>query len=106
MAGKKPVWVDEEAHIILKQFAKVTKNSMVDVASRLVLDKLSHLEPGAGLTTEVEPGEAAAAPAARPSMAKPVTVNAPQTTRKRRPLRTMPDPNDADVRYVGGLWLV
>lgn len=106
MAGKKPVWVDEDAHTILKQFARVTKNSMVDVASRLVLEKLSQLEPGAGLQPAEEEGVEASPETARPSTAKPVALNAPKSTTKRRRQRTMPDPNDEDVRYVGGLWMV
>lgn len=106
MAGKKPVWVDEEAHLILKQYSKLTKTSMVEVASTLVLEKLSQLEPGAGLEQDAAEGETGSTATARPSVQKPVAVNAPQRTQKRRRKPTMPDPADGDIRYVGGIWLV
>ena len=78
---------------------------MVEVASTLVLEKLSQLDPAAGLETEAE-AEAGAEKSARPNVSKPVAVNRPQTTKKRKPRRKMPDPNDKDVRFVGGIWLV
>jgi hypothetical protein len=61
MSDKKPVWVDESAHAILKQYSKLTKESMVDVASRLVIDHLDDLDPASGLGG-AEPKAAAAAP--------------------------------------------
>jgi len=105
MAGKKPVWVDEDAHAILKKFAKLTRNSMVEVASALVLDKLSQLDPASGL----EPVSAdPVVDLSRPQTIaqKPVSVNRSVSARKPRPKREKLDPNDANVRFVGGIWLV
>lgn len=104
MSGKKPVWVDEDAHAILKKYAKLTKTSMVEVASSLVLEKLSQLDPSSGLTTASP--EAKPTQASSPSLKKPVAVNKPKSNKKRKTRRTLPDPNDTDVRYVGGIWLV
>ena len=83
MAGKKPVWVDEDAHAILKKFAKLTRNSMVEVASALVLDKLSQLDPASGL----EPVSAdPVVDLSRPQTIaqKPVSVNRSVSARKPR----------------------
>lgn len=105
MSGKKPVWVDEDAHAILKAYARITKNSMVEVASSLVLEKLSQLDPSSGLTTSAaEP--AAARSAAAPNTSKPVAVNAPKAAKKRKARPALPDFNAADVRFVGGIWMV
>ncbi len=107
MADKKPVWVDESAHTILKEYAKLTKLRMVDVASDLVLN---HIE------TLLEPANAKPAKAARaeePSEPAPV----PQTRVEAEPVRRAarprpprkaprPNPDDTDVRYLGGVWLV
>ncbi len=104
MAGKKPVWVDEEAHGVLKRYSKLVKSSMVEVASNLVLQNLENLDPEAGLEA------APAAPAAPVQLdtARP-TVTAPSTVEKqksRKPRRNRPDPHDANTRFVGGIWLV
>jgi len=48
--NKKPVWVDEEAHSILKAYAKLNGRSMLDMASELVLTRLADLDPEEGLT--------------------------------------------------------
>lgn len=104
MSGKKPVWVDEDAHAILKQYAKLTKASMVEVASNLVLEKLSQLDPSSGLQTAV--ASEAAPRAAAPMVQKPVAVNAPAAKGKRKQRANATDPTAADVRFVGGIWLV
>lgn len=97
MADKKPVWVDEDAHAILKAYSAITKESMVEIASRLVLDHLAELEAGfasepapATVATESAPVERAARPAARAAYAEPPRSRAE---------------NDG-VRYLGGVWLV
>lgn len=104
MSGKKPVWVDEDAHAILKKYAKLTKNSMVEVASTLVLEKLSQLDPSSGLTTEA--AEEKPVRTAGPIVTKPVAVNKKSNAKKRKTRRELPDPNAADVRFVGGIWMV
>jgi hypothetical protein len=43
--GKKPVWVDEEAHVVLKEWAALIRSSMVDAASALVLESLAGITP-------------------------------------------------------------
>ena len=81
---KKPVWVDQEAHAILKAYSKLSKKAMVDVASELVLTRLGELSPDAGLQSTP------AAPAKK-------------TTKSSKPkLRK----EDRTVRYLGGVWLV
>ena len=105
MSGKKPVWVDEEAHTILKKYSKIIKTSMVEVASKLVLDKLGQLDPAAGLATS-EAAPSAAAPKAVAAASKTVTISRPTAAPKRKAKRQLPDPNDANIRYVGGIWLV
>ena len=106
MSDKKPVWVDEEAHVILKTYSKLTKESMVDVASRLVLENLKELSP----STDMAPRDAAPASsrppatrsAARASSA-PAAVSgavAPVVPRKKI------ERDDRNVTYLGGVWLV
>jgi hypothetical protein len=100
MSGKKPVWVDESAHAILKEYASLTKTSMVETASRLVLEKLSQLDVAAAAAAEAE---ASSGPI---SVQKPVTVKATTTNRRRKARSTVTDLNSPDVRFVGGVWLV
>jgi len=108
MADKKPVWVDEDAHGLLKAYAKQIKKPMVEVASRLVLDRLDDLD-------NEEPAEEPAAstpePAEEPVAAAPVADPGARAARRRAarpaPKRpTRPDPEDESVRYLGGVWLV
>lgn len=100
MAGKKPVWVDEDAHAILKAYSKLNKRSMLDIASDLVLNRLNTLleEPKA---EEAPVEEVAAAPA--PEVKEEVKVK-PEPRKKIKPVR--PSRDDGDVRYLGGVWLV
>ena len=104
MATKKPVWVDEDAHAILKRYAKLTKSSMVEVASRLVLDRLNDLSPDAGLTVPAEPE--IAPKVAEPVSNKPAPTPRPIQKATRKPRKPRPDPNDKNTRFVGGIWLV
>lgn len=77
--GKKPVWVEEDAHVILKEWATLTRQSMVDVASQLVLETLGAgpAQPAAVVeAVAAEPeviGEVVAAPAA-PAAPAPVVA--------------------------------
>lgn len=105
MAGKKPVWVDEEAHAILKQYSKLVKSSMVDVASKLVLERLGELDPDAGLDA---PAVASSAPSVKPDTARPQATSTPSMSSKKaaRPRPRRHDPNDESVRFVGGIWFV
>lgn len=98
MSDKKPVWVDESAHAILKQYSKLTKESMVDVASRLVLDHLDDLDPSSGLA-----GAEAKAPAPAPEAAKR-PARAPQApTPVQRPRVPKADGSN---RFLGGVWFI
>ena len=108
MADKKPVWVDEDAHGLLKAYAKQIKKPMVEVASRLVLDRLEDLE---GAESADEPVAAAPEPVAEEAAPAPVADPGARAARRRaarpapkRPSR--PDPEDDSVRYLGGVWLV
>lgn len=105
MAGKKPVWVDEEAHAILKKYSKLVKCSMVDVASKLVSERLGELDPDAGLGA---PSSPAAAASVQPDTARPQATSKPSMSAKKaaRPRPRRHDPNDENVRFVGGIWFV
>lgn len=117
--SKKPVWVDEEAHVILKEYSKLAKVSMVDIASQLVLDRLRDLSPEAGLSIEkpaaaemigeTAPAPAPVAPAPRPAPKPEIAVFTPtpmppKPPRPPREKREIKD--DGTVRYLGGIWLV
>ena len=88
MADKKPVWVDKHAHAILKAYARSQKVSMVEVASKLVLERLTELTADAGLVSENEKVEGAVAPAFA------------RATTKRKATQ------GKNVRFLGGVWLV
>lgn len=133
-ADNKPVWVDEDAHRLLKSWAKAQKRPMVEVASELVLQRLGELDPSAGLITAPEGEEEAeeteeteliadAAPDAPGNTAPPTvtvareqgTADAPaaaeatsvdQSDRIEREVRPMHDANDRDRKFLGGIWLV
>ena len=91
MSDKKPVWVDEAAHAILKEYSKLTKESMVDIASRLVLDHLQDLDPASAGGAELMIGDGAPEPTEkRPRVAKA------------RPARV----ENEGIRFLGGVWLV
>jgi hypothetical protein len=97
-SNKKPVWVDELAHGILKEYCTVAKRQMVEVATGLILDHLAALEAGGSAPS------AAAAPA-EPAPAAPAAAAAPS----RKPSRPDPRPDSepkGSVRYLGGVWLV
>lgn len=97
MSDKKPVWVDESAHAILKQYSKLTKESMVDVASRLVIDHLDDLDPATGLGAEPKVAAAAPEAAKRPARAPQAAIPA------QRPRLPKADGND---RFLGGVWFI
>jgi hypothetical protein len=134
--GKKPVWVDEDAHVILKEWATLTRQSMVDVASQLVLETLGGA--AAAPAPAVEP-PAATQPVARevaPVVSTPVVAVAPAVVedgdqligadeapaRVAAPVAPAPTPAPApaprpeprrreappsgNVQYLGGIWLV
>jgi hypothetical protein len=125
--GKKPVWVEEEAHVILKEWAALTRISMVDVASQLVLENLRADGATEGLIGEVA---AAAAPAPAPVAAPvaaaaeewigadeapvpaaPAPVAAPAPAPAPAPMAARPERKrevipTGDVQYLGGIWLV
>jgi hypothetical protein len=99
MANKKPVWVDEDAHGLLKAYAKQIKKPMVEVASRLVLDRLEDLE---GAEASAEAAQAPA-PTAEEAAATPVADPGARASRRRQarpaPKRpTPPHPQDDSVR--------
>lgn len=101
MADKKPVWVDEDAHAILKAYSGITKESMVEIASRLVVDHLAELE--AGFPAEV------AAPAAAAATAEPAKAERSAPRVAARPIPVEPPRSRAEddgIRYLGGVWLV
>lgn len=128
MAKKKPVWVDEDAHAILKHYSKLVKSSMVDVASDMVLSKLDELPADAGLSVPKSHAAGAAkafedpdAAAITPESIKdtpdhdeviktadaPPKSDEPETGRSQRPSpRDRKEQKDGDTRFLGGVWLV
>lgn len=119
-SDRKPVWLDEDAHLILKQFAKLEKTSMTEVTSQLVLDHLASLEDA---SSEVAP--VAVAPASE--VEEVAVVEAPAAPEPARFVETAPDAplepprpeppapprrertqreDDGTTRYLGGVWLI
>ena len=88
MADKKPVWVDKQAHAILKAYARAQKISMVDVASKLVLERLTELTADAGLVSQNEKTD------------QTVPTAQARATSKRKATQ------GKNVRFLGGVWLV
>lgn len=133
--GKKPVWVDEDAHVILKEWATLTRQSMVDVASQLVLETLGGgaaapavvVESVVVITPVVEPPAVAVVSSPAPALASapavsdddqligadeaPVRVVAAPVPPAPAPV-PRPEPRRRDVpptgnvQYLGGIWLV
>jgi hypothetical protein len=97
--GKKPVWVDEDAHAILKEWALLTRTSMVDAASALVLESLAG-PPVASGDTLIGAEETSAAPAATPAPATAPAASpaeAPVATQAPAPAAAAPAPAPAPV---------
>lgn len=67
-ADKKPVWLDDQAHTILKDYAKLVKKSATDVTSDLVLNYLHLLDSS---------DEVVAAASAAPAVEEVVVAEAP-----------------------------
>lgn len=112
MSDRKPVWMDEEAHGIVKTYSKLVKRSMADVTTELVMKHLDSLPAGAGLVDEAPE---ASAPAEEPAKAAKAEPAAPKAAPKRAPVETSRDESsratrkpteENGVRYLGGVWLV
>lgn len=131
--GKKPVWVDEDAHVILKEWATLTRQSMVDVASQLVLETLGGAAAAPAPVVEqasvAQPVSREAAPVvSTPVVAKapavvedgdqligadeaparvaaPVPAPTPAPAPRPEPRRREAPPS-GNVQYLGGIWLV
>lgn len=131
--GKKPVWVDEEAHSVLKEWAGLTRTSMVDAASALVLESLAEAEasddtligaeevaapapaapapvaaaPAAPAPAAVAAPAPAPAPAPTPVTTTVTTVTSPAPAPAPRKKRTQKPPAPGTIKqHVGGVWLV
>lgn len=124
----KPVWLDEEAHLLLKQYARALKSTMTEVTSQLVLDKIPLMDGAAPVAAapaapapaaEATPVAAAAAPAAAPvapetaatdryvatdagTRLEPPRPEPPAPPRRARAPREKTD----EVRYLGGIWVL
>ena len=124
-SDKKPVWVEEEAHAILKRYGSLVKKPMADVASELVLQHLSELSadgpssspaPAAEAAVEVAAvpvavAEVAAAPTPAPApepSAEELAAAAAADEADARPARRRQriDNEDTTIQYLGGVWLV
>ena len=117
-ADKKPVWLDDQAHTILKEYAKLIKKSATDVTSDLVIQHLASLEEGAqsapaaqaSPAVEVAAPAAPAAPAPVEEPARYVEVSAKEIGETRRATQPVvpkrerkPRKDDGQVRYLGGV---
>lgn len=117
-ADKKPVWLDEQAHAILKDFAKLVKKSATDVTSDLVIQHLHMLDavpfdgtaPAAPAPAPVEViereeiDEAPAEPAryvevSAKDLEAPRSTPTPSIPKRERKQRE----DDGRVRYLGGV---
>lgn len=120
-ADKKPVWLDDQAHTILKDFAKLLKKSATDVTSDLVVNYLHRLDEPESVETTDAPKAAAPEPST-PSVQELIAdepapepsryVEAPAEVlgssrsadtavipkRERKPRQ-----DDGQVRYLGGV---
>lgn len=127
MSEKKPVWVDLDAHQMLKEYADLTKQSMVELASELVLNHLDELEGDAPVaaapaaapeapaavaapTPALAAAPVAAAPAPAPIAFEPIVApepepEAPAPPRIEKPRRERRE-DDGTIKYFGGVWLV
>ncbi len=126
--GKKPVWVDEEAHSVLKEWAGLTRTSMVDAASALVMESLAvggqsgdlligadevaaaalAPAPAESAPTTAAPAKtpAVASPAAQPAASTPTAAaNAPAPAPRKKRAQKTPAPGTIK-QHVGGVWLV
>lgn len=122
-SDRKPVWLDEDAHLILKQYAKFVKTSMTEVTSQLVLDHLAKLDGSA----EPEAREAGASVVESPKAAAQAVPQVEETEDPNRYVETTsetrlepprPEPpapprrqrtpreENGEIRYLGGIWLV
>jgi|SRR5690625_717359 len=114
-SGRKPAWLDEETHRLIKKYAKLKKTSMTEATSELVLQYVEKLEGGTDAEGAVAaaqaPVTAAATPAAAPAAAEapkaeeraPVAAKVEKTEpAPKRPRRKSED----GVKYLGGIWLV
>lgn len=128
--GKKPVWVDEEAHSVLKEWAGLTRTSMVDAASALVMESLAdggqsgdvligadEVAAAAPAPAPATPAPAAAAPEKTPAVASPApppaapapaaAASTPAPAPAPRKKRTQKTPAPGTIKqHVGGVWLV
>lgn len=122
----KPVWLDEEAHLILKQYARVLKSTMTEVTSQLVLDKIPLLDGAtpvaaapAAAAPAVTAAPVAAAAAPTPAAAEPAAaaryIETDANTRLEPPRPEPPAPprrtrapreKTDEVRYLGGIWVL
>ena len=133
--GKKPVWVDEDAHVILKEWATLTRQSMVDVASQLVLETLGGGAAAPAVVVEsavVTPQVVEQPSVEAPVSPAPVLASVPAVSdddqligADEAPVRVVaapvpptpapaprPEPRrrevppTGNVQYLGGIWLV
>lgn len=121
-SDRKPVWLEEDAHLILKQYAKLAKTSMTEVTSQLVLEHLTELDETSGVELQAGASAAAEAPAVVAAPEAPAEAEDPnryvetsEETRLEPPRPEPPAPprreraprkDDGEVRYLGGVWLL
>lgn len=117
MSERKPVWMDEEAHGILKTYSKLVKRSMADVTTELVMQHVDTLPEDAGLDASAPAAAERApvsesAPAAEPAAAKPAAAAKPKAKPAPAPSSTRKSSSqekpaeEGGIRYLGGVWLV
>lgn len=99
-AGRKPVWFAEDAHLLIKEYAKLTKTSMTETASQLVLQHLEDLEGGSAVAEA--PAQSEAPKAAAPAPPKAKAAAKPSAPKKKRAPRS----SDDGVEHIGGIWIV
>jgi hypothetical protein len=106
-SNKKPVWVDEVAHGILKDYSAAVRRQMVEVATQLILD---HVTSGSTVFSGPAPAVPAsvAAPVAAAEVAAPsepvVAAAPPEKKKSARAERKQEE--GGNLRHLGGVWLV
>jgi hypothetical protein len=121
--AKKPVWVDEEAHAILKEYAAMVNKPITDIANDLVLESLHLLDEAAPAASEPAPTPVSATPTPTPveppaaevadeapapvaaEAEAPAAPPAPPAPPARRTPSARRDEETA-AHHLGGVWLV
>lgn len=107
-SNKKPVWVDEVAHGILKDYSAAVRRQMVEVATQLILEHVSSgstVFAGPSPVVTATPTASVATAGAAADVAESAAP-APPPERKKPARAERKSEEGGNVRHLGGVWLV